>query len=317
VYLSWVDNSNNEQGFYIDRSTGAGSYTRIKTLDANTTRYIDDAVTSNTSYNYKIESFIGSNYSLSEALSVATPVATVFAAQYNGNIAYMEWGAFDNKGDGLGSEIRGYNFKYDALNRLTSSAYKVSAIETGATNETGFSYDLNGNIMGLQRVKLIGTVPKTIDMLEYSYPVASNQLAKVTDYGDKTAGFIDGPGIADDYGYDPNGNLTSDNNKNITLITYNYLNLPFEITFSDGAKIKYIYDATGDKLQKITTPASGPATTINYCGEMEFTGTALSLIHTEEGAVTYNQSGVGTYQYFLRDHLGNTRVVIDQAGTIT
>ena len=35
---------------------------------------------------------------------------------------------------------------------------------------------------------------------------------------------------------------------------------------------------------------------------------------TEEGKITFNQEGKPLYEYFLKDHLGNTRAVIDQEG---
>ena len=40
------------------------------------------------------------------------------------------------------------------------------------------------------------------------------------------------------YTYDANGNMTRDLNKGISNISYNLLNLPGEITFSDGRKVK-------------------------------------------------------------------------------
>ena len=58
-----------------------------------------------------------------------------------------------------------------------------------------------------------------------------------------------------DYAYDRNGNATMDYNASINKpgdIKYNYLNLPEEIKFNDNARrIKYIYDATGNKLAKV------------------------------------------------------------------
>jgi|WetSurMetagenome_2_1015567.scaffolds.fasta_scaffold81458_4 hypothetical protein len=44
-----------------------------------------------------------------------------------------------------------------------------------------------------------------------------------------------------------NGNMTSDYNKGITEIKYNYLNLPQAIQFQNGNAIYYTYDAMGEK----------------------------------------------------------------------
>ncbi|HBS12531.1 MAG TPA: hypothetical protein DEO36_08325, partial [Flavobacteriaceae bacterium] len=51
--------------------------------------------------------------------------------------------------------------------------------------------------------------------------------------------------------YDPDGNLTSDKNKNITSILYNHLNMPTKITVtgSNAGTLDYVYTADGIKLQ--------------------------------------------------------------------
>ena len=46
--------------------------------------------------------------------------------------------------------------------------------------------------------------------------------------------FKDSMKQANEYTYDANGNLTKDLNKNITGISYNCLNLPNTVTFSEG-----------------------------------------------------------------------------------
>ena len=49
--------------------------------------------------------------------------------------------------------------------------------------------------------------------------------------------FKDGADQTTEYTYDANGNLTKDVNKGIRSITYNVLNLPSSISFSDGQLI--------------------------------------------------------------------------------
>ena len=54
-----------------------------------------------------------------------------------------------------------------------------------------------------------------------------------------------GDGVNPGTGYDANGNLKTDANKSISNITYNYLNLPEQISVTGKGTITYIYDALG------------------------------------------------------------------------
>ncbi|WP_441316686.1 hypothetical protein, partial [Flavobacterium collinsii] len=79
-------------------------------------------------------------------------------------------------------------------------------------------------------------------------------LTRVKEEGNNHFGFttsIAQTNTANQYSYDLNGNMTADTNKNITAITYNHLNLPTQITFATTGNIVYIYNAAGQKIQKI------------------------------------------------------------------
>ncbi len=72
------------------------------------------------------------------------------------------------------------------------------------------------------------------------------------------------------------------------------------------------------------TPPLAPAQifselTTDYCGNVMYEDGELSRILTEEGYVTLTGNGNNAfpaYHYYLKDHQGNNRVVIDQAGTV-
>jgi len=57
VQLTWTDNANNEDGFKIERKTGAGAYAEIARTGANSTSYLDSAVTVGTAYTYRIAAY--------------------------------------------------------------------------------------------------------------------------------------------------------------------------------------------------------------------------------------------------------------------
>lgn len=87
------------------------------------------------------------------------------------------------------------------------------------------------------------------DDLSYTFASNSNRLTAVQDNGNNT--FVKNG--TNSYTYDANGNLLTDSGKGVSNITYNYLNLPQQITTATGT-ITYSYTATGQKLRMSKTP---------------------------------------------------------------
>ncbi|HET7004132.1 MAG TPA: putative Ig domain-containing protein, partial [Candidatus Binatia bacterium] len=57
IELTWNDNSGNEKGFRIERSTNGSSFTRIATRSTNVTAYSDAKRTSGRTYYYRVRSY--------------------------------------------------------------------------------------------------------------------------------------------------------------------------------------------------------------------------------------------------------------------
>ncbi|WP_018628833.1 RHS repeat domain-containing protein [Niabella aurantiaca] len=128
--------------------------------------------------------------------------------------------------------------------------------------------------------------------------------------------FNDGTNSGDDYAYDVNGNLTKDANKDISSIAYNILDLPKEITVTGKGTIVYQYDAAGNKLSKTVNETGQPQKTTTYLGGMIFENDVLQHIAMEEGRIRPDGSGGVIYDYFLKDHLGNIRMMLQGNGTL-
>ena len=86
ITVTWTDNSNNEAGFSVKRSTSAaGPFVQVGAPGANVTTYTDSGLTPNTTYYYQVVAY-NSNGS-SAATNVAS--ATTFPAfATNGLVAY-------------------------------------------------------------------------------------------------------------------------------------------------------------------------------------------------------------------------------------
>ena len=90
--------------------------------------------------------------------------------------------------------------------------------------------------------------------------------------------------------------------------------MPGVITFADGNTITYGYDATGSKLS-IAYTAGCTTTKTEYAGNKVYRDGTLSMILTEEGYITLSGT-TPTYHYYLNDHQGNNRVVLNQSGAV-
>jgi RHS repeat-associated protein len=263
---------------------------------------------------------------------------TYVTPQFNGNIGGTIW---KSRGDGI---QRKFDYRYNNANRLDKADFvqhnsngawnaqemNFSVLGPDADNGYGIKYDVNGNILKMKQwgVKTGGS--DVLDDMTYRYYDNSNRLKNVIDanndpqttlgdfrssqtymtaLGSKTVSAID-------YDYDQNGNLTKDLNKDITSITYNYLNLPSMITISGKGSIEYIYDATGSKQKKIVHENGQPDKTTLYLSGI-YENDKLQFISHEEGRVRPILDGNGaitsyTLDYFVKDHLGNVRMVLTE-----
>ena len=232
---------------------------------------------------------------------------------YNGNISSMTWKS------GAGATPRGYKFSYDRLGRLTDAEYGEGpslSVNTNRFNEQVTGYDKMGNILGLKRYgQTSATGYDVIDDLSLSY--VGNRLKKVADRSGTSAfnngfEFKDGIDLSTEYEYDENGNLTKDLNKKKTAIQYNCLNLPSRVMFANGNSISYLYDAAGRKLRTVHV-LEGDSVTTDYCGNVVYENGVPQILLTEVGYVSLTD---GKYHYYLKDHQGNNRVVVDEEGTV-
>lgn len=59
IQLTWTDNSSSEGGFRLERRDGAAAYAVVGTLGANVTSFIDNGLSLNTVYIYRVSAFSG------------------------------------------------------------------------------------------------------------------------------------------------------------------------------------------------------------------------------------------------------------------
>ncbi|MDU3627321.1 MAG: RHS repeat-associated core domain-containing protein [Bacteroides caccae] len=82
--------------------------------------------------------------------------------------------------------------------------------------------------------------------------------------------------------------------------------------FANGDSISYLYDAAGRKLRTVHV-LEGDSVTTDYCGNVVYENGVPQILLTEVGYVSLTD---GKYHYYLKDHQGNNRVVVDEEGTV-
>ena len=135
--------------------------------------------------------------------------------------------------------------------------------------------------------------------------------------------FTDAVKTPTEYNYGANRILVSNANKGLSSVSWNEIDLPRTVTFSDGSSINYYYAADGTKLREVRAIKSGTTTmttTIDWCGDLvlEKVGSAARAAKRLrlDGGYVDLASGNSARRYFVRDHLGSVRAVVNDAGTV-
>lgn len=153
--LYWTDNSNNETGFLIERSTNDVTYAGVTSVAANTTIYSDSGLSAGSTYFYRVSAFnAGGTSATTKSPSVTTypnPPATPSFTSISGttNSITMNWNNVANEtGYGLyrsttlagtytGITTLGSNvttFVNTGLSSGTTFFYKIDAFNSGGTS---------------------------------------------------------------------------------------------------------------------------------------------------------------------------------------
>jgi hypothetical protein len=155
LLLRWTDNSSNETGFRLFRSTNGVDFVRIATLGAGTTSYSNTGLNARTTYYYKVRAYNSNGASpysntasarTSDADAGILPVApgAVTASNRGNGSALVSWA--DNSTNETGFDVR--RRRWDAQLAAWGSWIRVASVGTGTTslvNSTGngtFAYSV-------------------------------------------------------------------------------------------------------------------------------------------------------------------------------
>lgn len=240
-------------------------------------------------------------------------------AYYNGRLAGVKSQLKDLSNN---TQTLDYHNNVDAIGQLLGTA-------TGSTNNWKMiaSYDAHGNTQTLKRYNGSGTLTQNID---YTYAANKNQLASVL-YN----------ASAKTFSYDLNGAMLSDNLNKNRATQYNPLSLPTYMdvranTSQDAKDLNFSYNHSGLRVyksydhfeqmgmlgvwfyDKTRYVRNGLKVYMEYekniQGNNEVNNSNRKYIYGLSGKMAVIE-GSSTL-YFIKDHLGSTRVMVDDQGVV-
>lgn len=141
IDLAWVDNSNNESGFEIWRTSSPSSQFELLTrVESNVTKYTDSSLSANKQYSYKVRAYISSGDIYSGYTNSAASVTTVPNAPTNLN--YTRPSATSIKLTWLDNSNNESGFKVE---RKDSTGGPWTEIASLSQNITSYSITAAGN----------------------------------------------------------------------------------------------------------------------------------------------------------------------------
>jgi hypothetical protein len=155
IEISWVDRSNGESGFRIEKKVGSGgSYSEIDTVSADITNYVDTGQADETSYYYRVRAFSNegnSSYFNESNVKTHAPPSELSAVTISKSSINLSWS--DNSSNESAYEIwrrvagnlnystvgtvaaNGTSYADTKLNASTTYDYLVRAISTNSGSD--------------------------------------------------------------------------------------------------------------------------------------------------------------------------------------
>ena len=167
------------------------------------------------------------------------------------------------------------------------------------------------NLLSLSREgDITSSLKGIVDNLSMTYD--GNMLASVSDSAPApsvtgSTDFRDGVSEVVEYTYDRNGNMTSDLNRTVSLISYNMQNRPARMRHAGGTET-FTYLPDGTKRGRTILGKDRSLSRTEYRGNLVCADDTLKYILFDGGLIAMDGASP-EYLFFLRDHLGSVRVV--------
>jgi YD repeat-containing protein len=280
IDLTWIDNSDNEKGFIVERRIGTAEFsvlndevTNTSTAEARVVTYKDTPVSLGTEYCYRVKAYKAfgeSNYSNEACATPAPPKAL-----YLTTATHYDWSA-DSYDDTV--------ITYDDVNAEITVTYPDGSFDA-------YSYDTDGTILSIESYDN-SPVPVLTWSIDYIYSLTDGTLSRINYFND----------WYDLYSYNVDGSINSikhyDNADNYQGKVFYYYNLDGSIDYIEfynstdtkTGENDYYYntDGTLSYIKYYTLP--GPT----YQGEDEFTyDAAENLIY-----YAYWDDTLGSYSWW-------------------
>ena len=263
---------------------------------------------------------------------------------YNGSISAMMWKTPE------WYRWRGYRYTYNNLGWLTKAQYGENESLTTDRDHYTVTYGdftANGSIRRLQRHgrKDDGIYGK-IDNLNLRYD--GNRLVSVEEDADRVTregsnDFHPSSGSTAIISYNSWGAPVSDTGRGIVSVTYDNSLMPRSIKMRSGNSIAYTYSCDGRRLRTIHSTISGyhlvyperpdsavfmipgdnPSPvyeklfrrdTLDYSGPVVYENGTVKRVMFDGGYATFSDAGVPNWHYYVCDHAGSVRTVVDMWG---
>ncbi len=223
-------------------------------------------------------------------------------AGYNGNIGWIEWEQYLA---GTSTDEPEYAFNYDRANRLTDALYENSSGTDDNSNglDVDYQYDKNGNMDQFIRYGSGGGS----DYYTIEQQTGQNRIDYLEDQVSFDKFYVE---------YDANGNMISNELNGLESARYDSRNLSYTLSGASST-VYHIYDADGQRISKkegststsYIRGADGQTVAVYENGSID----KWNIL--SGGDVVGTVTSGGAKEYFLKDHLGSTRAVVNSSGT--